>query len=101
MTRRELATHLRLHPLYVIERQTSRTGRPNVVSFYVISDGALVRIDEIILNMMGFAVKPQNVGRITRTVSLHDPAVATLEEHIARIADALLGISSGLSYVIL
>lgn len=100
MTNDEVREHLRSHMLYVVERQTSRTGLPNICSFFVIKDGLLERIDNTVVYLLGGTSRLIAVGRIM-AASIHDPYKHTLEDHITRLSHALYGAADRLSYTIL
>lgn len=100
MTMEEVREHLKNHTLYVVERQTSRRGLPNVCSFFVIKNGFLERIDNTVVYLLGGASRLIAVGRIM-AASIHDPYLHTLEDHLGVLSERLYGASDKLSYTII
>lgn len=97
----EIKEALAESPLYVVERQTSRRGIPNIVSFYLVVwkdklthsddiDYELVNIDAELVKVIGEGAKLIKVGRVL-AASIHDPYMHTLEEHMEDLSTVLFG----------
>lgn len=100
MTFEEMKDHLRTHTLYIVERSTSRTGLPNIASFYVMVDGVPLRIDNLIVMALGGDTRLVKVGR-TLAASIHDPYLKTIEEHVADLSETLYDSSFKLDFVVI
>jgi len=101
MTLDEIKRHLEAgETLYVIERQTSRRGIPNVVSFYLLEtfEGTspahdvveIINIDAQLVKLIGEGARLIKVGRVL-AASIHDPYLHTLEDHMEDLSIALFG----------
>ena len=92
MTIEEIKAHLSSgdlhHTLYVVERQTSRRGIPNIVSFYIVVDGKPINLDAELVKLIGEGARRIKVGRVL-AASIHDPYMHTLEKHMEDLSSLL------------
>lgn len=100
MTVDEVRDHLKTHHLWVVERQTSRRGLPNIASFYILNGDILERIDSLIVFILGGDCRLISVGRVS-AASIHDPYIHTMEEQIEDLSQRLYGVSNRISYTII